>query len=109
MMGMGPVFDGMGLINTIYSYGTDIAISFTCDRKMMPDPANYAAAIRMSFEELRDAVRQKEARPAPPKEPRPAAKKVNAAKAAPAPKKAPARPSKPGKAASIGKRKKENA
>ena len=58
---------------------------------------------------LRDAVRQKEARPAPPKEPRPAAKKVNAAKAAPAPKKAPARPSKPGKAASIGKRKKENA
>lgn len=56
MMGMGPVFDGMGLINTIYSYGDDIAISFTSDRQMMPDPANYAAAIRMAFEELRDAV-----------------------------------------------------
>ena len=55
MMGMGPVFDGMGLINTIYSYGDDIAISFTSDRNMMPDPANYAAAIRMAFEELRDA------------------------------------------------------
>ena len=58
MMGMGPVFDGMGLINTIYSYGDDIAISFTSDRKMMPDPANYAAALRLSFEELRAATKQ---------------------------------------------------
>jgi diacylglycerol O-acyltransferase / wax synthase len=52
MMGTGPVFDGMGLINAIYSYGPDIAISFTSDRAMMPDPANYAQALRDSFEEL---------------------------------------------------------
>ncbi len=51
-MGLGPVFDGMGLINTIYSYGPEIAISFTSDRDMMPDPANYAQALRDSFEEL---------------------------------------------------------
>lgn len=63
MMGMGPVFDGMGLINTIYSYGDDIAISFTSDRKMMPDPAIYAAAIRQSFEELRDAALNPKAAP----------------------------------------------
>jgi diacylglycerol O-acyltransferase / wax synthase len=55
MMGFGPIFDGMGLINAIYSYADDIAIGFTSDRTMMPDPANYAAALRRSFEELRDA------------------------------------------------------
>ena len=52
MMGTGPVFDGMGLINAIYSYGPDVAISFTSDRAMMPDPANYAQALRDSFAEL---------------------------------------------------------
>jgi diacylglycerol O-acyltransferase / wax synthase len=55
MMGTGPVFDGMGLINTIYSYGPEIAISFTSDRAIMPDPAAYAAALQRSFEALRDA------------------------------------------------------
>ncbi len=56
MYGLGPVFDGMGLINTIYSYGDEIAISFTSDRDMMPDPQNYAAALKGSFAELRDAI-----------------------------------------------------
>jgi diacylglycerol O-acyltransferase len=55
MMGTGPVFDGMGLINAIYSYGPEIAISFTSDRAMMPDPANYAQALRDSFDELLNA------------------------------------------------------
>jgi len=55
MMGLGPVFDGMGLINTIYSYGPEIAISFTSDRAIMPDPSAYAAALQRSFEALRDA------------------------------------------------------
>ncbi|MBN8838615.1 MAG: wax ester/triacylglycerol synthase family O-acyltransferase, partial [Sphingomonadales bacterium] len=32
MFGTGPVFDGMGLINPVYSYGDTIAISFTSDR-----------------------------------------------------------------------------
>jgi diacylglycerol O-acyltransferase / wax synthase len=52
MMGTGPVFDGMGMINAIYSYGPEIAINFTSDRDMVPDPANYAQALRDAFEEL---------------------------------------------------------
>lgn len=55
MMGTGPVFDGMGMINAIYSYGAEIAISFTADRDMVPDPAVYAAALQEAFEELRAA------------------------------------------------------
>jgi diacylglycerol O-acyltransferase / wax synthase len=56
MMGLGPIFDGMGLINTIYSYEKDIAISFTSDRKMIPDPAEYADSLRRSFEALKKAT-----------------------------------------------------
>jgi diacylglycerol O-acyltransferase / wax synthase len=56
MMGLGPIFDGMGLINTIYSYEKDIAISFTSDRKMVPDPAEYAASLRRSFDALKAAT-----------------------------------------------------
>ncbi len=63
MYGLGPIFDSMGLINTIYSYVDEIAISFTCDRDMMPDPAGYAAALRRSFAELSAATRT----PAPEK------------------------------------------
>jgi diacylglycerol O-acyltransferase / wax synthase len=55
MYGLGPVFDSMGLINTIYSYTDTIAISFTADRDMMPDPAAYAKALADSFEELKHA------------------------------------------------------
>ena len=114
MMGMGSVFDGMGLINTIYSYGDDIAISFTSDRNMMPDPANYAAAIRMAFEELRDAVLKKPGAAKTGGAPKPAAKKSaaaqpKAAKAAAKPRKASVVPPKTRKAASVSKRKKENA
>lgn len=56
MYGTGPVFDGMGLINPIYSYGDTIAISFTSDRDVMPDPENYAAALRASFGALKTAT-----------------------------------------------------
>ncbi len=56
MMGLGPVFDGMGLINTIYSYGDEIIISFTSDRKMIPDPDIYAQALRQSFDVLKAAA-----------------------------------------------------
>ena len=52
MYGLGPIFDSMGLINTIYSYVDEIAISFTCDRDMKPDPDVYAAALRRSFDAL---------------------------------------------------------
>ena len=56
MYGTAPVFDSMGLINPIYSYGDTIAISFTCDRAMMPDPDAYADALRHSFAELQAAT-----------------------------------------------------
>jgi WS/DGAT/MGAT family acyltransferase len=56
MMGTGPIFDGMGMINAIYSYGPEIAIAFTSDRDMVPDPANYAQALRDSFKELLNAT-----------------------------------------------------
>ena len=56
MYGTAPVFDSMGLINPVYSYGDVIAISFTCDRDMMPDPDNYAAALRYSFDALQEAA-----------------------------------------------------
>jgi hypothetical protein len=80
MMGTGPVFDGMGLINAIYSYADDIAISFTSDRAMMPDPAAYADALRKSFTELRDAG----AKPDVKVKPRAAPKPVPVAAKAPA-------------------------
>lgn len=56
MYGTGPVFDGMGLINPVYSYGDTIAVSFTADRDMMPDPDAYAAGLRDAFAALKAAA-----------------------------------------------------
>ena len=56
MYGTGPIFDSMGLINTVYSYVDTIAISFTSDRDMMPDPAAYADALKSAFEALKAAA-----------------------------------------------------
>lgn len=113
MMGTGPVFDGMGLINAIYSYGDDIAISFTSDRDMMPDPANYAAALRKSFEELRAAAlggAKPKAKAAPAKAGTPRARKpVKVAKTAAPAKKARPVAAKPKTTAASRARKKEKA
>ncbi len=65
MYGLGPVFDSMGLINTIYSYTDTIAISFTCDRVMMPDPDAYVAGLRAAFDALKDAAANPGAAPPP--------------------------------------------
>ena len=46
MYGTAPIFDSMGLICPVYSYGETIAVSFTADRDMMPDPDAFAAALR---------------------------------------------------------------
>jgi WS/DGAT/MGAT family acyltransferase len=54
--GMAPVVDGMGLINGIASYVDDFSICWTAAREMMPDPDNYAAALRGEFEALRAAT-----------------------------------------------------
>ena len=56
MFGTGPVFDGMGLINPVYSYGDTIAVSFTSDRDIMPDPESYADGLRAAFAALREAA-----------------------------------------------------
>ncbi len=63
MFGTGPVFDGMGLINPVYSYGDTIAVSFTSDRDVMPDPENYAAALRAAFDALKAAAMKPSAAP----------------------------------------------
>lgn len=81
MYGTGPVFDGMGLINTIYSYTDTIAISFTSDRAMMPDPELYASALTAAFEALKAAAAApKPAVAEPTKSPPPAPKKAKAPK-----------------------------
>jgi len=64
MYGTAPLFDGMGLINPVYSYGDTIAVSFTSDRMAMPDPENYAAALRRSFEALKAAALNHAGKPA---------------------------------------------
>ena len=63
MYGTGPVFDGMGLINTIYSYGPTIAISFTADRDALPDPQAYADGLRAAFQALKAAAVKPSAMP----------------------------------------------
>lgn len=54
--GLGPVFEGMGIIHPVFSYCGRITISFTSDRGIMPDPEVYAECLQESFEELRDAA-----------------------------------------------------
>lgn len=76
MYGLGPIFDSMGLINTIYSYVDEIAISFTCDRDMMPDPGAYAAALRQSFAELLAATKEVAAPAAKPAKSPPKSRKI---------------------------------
>lgn len=78
-MGFGPISDGMGMIMAIYSYGDTIAISFTSDRDMIPDPAFYGDCLQASFDELLAAAHNSQAaRPVP----KPAAAKSVAAKSA---------------------------
>lgn len=97
MMGTGPVYDGMGMINAIYSYGPEIAIAFTADRELVPDPAVYAAALYESFDELLKADMSKPA-PKPKAEPKKAAPKAKAKLAAKKPAAKPKAKPKPKKA-----------
>ena len=85
MYGLGPIFDSMGLINTIYSYVDTIAISFTADRDMLPDPQAYADGLRHAFEALKTAVASGAAAPKPAAADTPAKPKAPRAKAAPKP------------------------
>ena len=56
LYGMGPIFDGMGLIHAVFSYSGRISITVTACRKQMPDPGFYAQCLRESFEGLMDAA-----------------------------------------------------
>lgn len=76
--GTGPIYDGMGLIHPVYSYGDKIAVSFVGDRDAIPDPQFYAQCLRDSFTELQAAAASGTA-PAPK---RPAPKSRKPAKAA---------------------------
>lgn len=86
MYGTAPVFDSMGLINPVYSYGDTIAVSFTADRDMLPDPDTYADALRSSFAALKAAALKPAAPKAEANENKPV--KRPAAKPKPAPKRA---------------------
>ena len=50
--GLGPIFDGMGIIFPVFSYGGQITISFNSCRKMVPDPDVFAEFIQEVYEEL---------------------------------------------------------
>ena len=72
---------------TLYSREDFRGESFTADREMLPDPDNYAKALRESFETLKAAATQPAAKPAnenkPAPKPRDAAKPRTAAKSKP--------------------------
>jgi diacylglycerol O-acyltransferase / wax synthase len=61
MYGMGPIGDGMGLIQGVFSYCGQITIAATSCRKQMPDPAFYSRCLQDSFDELKGAALGKSA------------------------------------------------
>jgi diacylglycerol O-acyltransferase / wax synthase len=51
--GLGPVFDGMGLIFPVFSYCGQIMISLTACREMVPDPEFFAECLQQSYDSLK--------------------------------------------------------
>jgi WS/DGAT/MGAT family acyltransferase len=82
--GLGPVFEGMGIIHPVFSYCGRISVAFTSDRNILPDPEAYADCLQESFDELKAAALKKPV-PAPKVEAVP----PPAAEAAPAKKRRP--------------------
>jgi hypothetical protein len=56
MYGMGPIGDGMGLIQGVFSYCGQITVAATSCREQMPDPAFYSQCLQDSFDELKGAA-----------------------------------------------------
>ncbi|MEM6397569.1 MAG: wax ester/triacylglycerol synthase family O-acyltransferase [Bacteroidota bacterium] len=56
IMGMAPIFDGMGLIITVFSYDGLITLSPTSDAKTMPDIDVFSRYLRESANELEEAI-----------------------------------------------------
>ena len=88
--GLGPVFEGMGIIHPVFSYCGRITVAFTSDRSIIPDPEVYAEYLEESFEEMKAAA-QKRPIPAPKVEPVPVAPVVEVVAEAPKKKRRPAK------------------
>ena len=56
LLGLGPVLDGLGLINIHASYDGAFTIFFVGCRHMMPDPERYEECIYAEFEQLHHAA-----------------------------------------------------
>jgi diacylglycerol O-acyltransferase len=54
--GLGPIFDGMGLIFPVLSYCGWITISVTSCREMMPDPGFFGRCLENSYSALKEAT-----------------------------------------------------
>jgi hypothetical protein len=54
--GLGPIFDGMGLIFPVFSYNGQITITVNSCREMMPDPDFFAKCLQQSYDELKAAT-----------------------------------------------------
>ena len=64
---LGPLLPNVGLFHIVYSSVQDkkgtINLSFTACRDMLPDPDFYATCLQESFDELRHAALNKNAKP----------------------------------------------
>ena len=54
--GLGPIFDGMGLIFPVFSYNGQLTITINSCRNMIPDPGFFGECLQQGYEELRAAV-----------------------------------------------------
>jgi diacylglycerol O-acyltransferase len=54
--GLGPVFDGVGLIFPVVSYCGRLTISATSSREMLPDPEFFASCLQQSYDQLKAAT-----------------------------------------------------
>jgi diacylglycerol O-acyltransferase / wax synthase len=62
--------DGVGLNVTGFSYDAQLWICVVCCRAMMPDPDNFTAALRASFDEMCEAAKTKAGSASAPVAPR---------------------------------------
>lgn len=54
--GSAPLFEGLGLILVVFSYGGNLTISATSTRSIMPDVAKFAGLLRSAMDDLETAV-----------------------------------------------------
>lgn len=59
--GLGPVFHGVGLFQSLIGYGGKITVNVVSCRDMMPDPAFYCDCLNEAYEELKAATADVEA------------------------------------------------